>query len=345
MQNFLYNNKIVNHLIALESHKVNLSLLEISNDFKSKILNEVKLKNIFFIASILGIPQFTIKDAQKFLNSKGFVAESLDYQVLHNSINAFEFNKSALADTFNQTDESALLHINRLLILNWRDNWDARFRNFHEKVDETFDRWISLRDTQINDDERIRRYKELLQWFSDVKNDFPFWIKFSRFVFESIRLAPFIAGNQLTTIIASDFILYKNGYSTKLYMSTAEMFALNQQRIIETYQAAVINGESYWHENFLQIVLDYFLILRKNLNKFLASQEKAKSQPFLELNKRQIKILKYLQSVPTIKREDYCHMMEVSTMTAFRDLNDLVDKKLLKVEGKGRATKYKLATM
>ena len=73
--------------------------------------------------------------------------------------------------------------------------------------------------------------------------------------------------------------------------------------------------------------------------------ERAKKQPFLDLNPRQLKVLRYLQNVPYIKREDYCHMMDVSTMTAFRDVNDLVRKKLLKVEGQGRGTKYRLSTM
>jgi hypothetical protein len=31
-------------------------------------------------------------------------------------------------------------------------------------------------------------------------------------------------------------------------------------------------------------------------------------------------------------------------MTAFRDLKDLVRKKLIKLDGKGRGTKYKLAS-
>ena len=82
-----------------------------------------------------------------------------------------------------------------------------------------------------------------------------------------------------------------------------------------------------------------------NVTGLLGEEEKRNtSQPFLDLNKRQLKILRYLQNIPTVQRDDYCQMMDVSTMTAYRDLNDLVSKKLIKVEGQGRGTKYKLAS-
>jgi hypothetical protein len=347
MVNFIYNNKIVNSLLKIETHKLSMLHTGFSSDTKYKISHDVKLKNIFYIATLLGLKQFTLKDAEKFLQTKNFVSESqsLEVQILRNSMNALDFNKSNLADTFSQLDENALLHINRLLLSNWKHSWDARFRNFQENVDETFDTWVNLRDKSLNDEERIQRYKNIINWFVDLKNDYPFWIKFSKWIYESIKLSPFIAANQLTTIIGSDFLLYKKGYSSKLFMSTVELFVQNNFEIIDTYKNCVKMGELFWHEKFLEIVAAYFTNLRESLNKFIAIEENSKKQPFLELNKRQIKVLKYLQSVATIKREDYCHMMEVSSMTAFRDLNDLVNKKLIKVEGKGRATKYRLATM
>jgi len=36
-------------------------------------------------------------------------------------------------------------------------------------------------------------------------------------------------------------------------------------------------------------------------------------------------------------------MMDVSTMTAYRDLTELMEKKLVKLEGQGRGTKYMLS--
>jgi hypothetical protein len=33
------------------------------------------------------------------------------------------------------------------------------------------------------------------------------------------------------------------------------------------------------------------------------------SQPLLDLNKRQLKILRYLQTIPTVKREEYCQCL------------------------------------
>ena len=82
---------------------------------------------------------------------------------------------------------------------------------------------------------------------------------------------------------------------------------------------------------------------REEMVKTLNEEDKSSKKPFLDLNKRQLKILRYLQTIPTVKREDYVQMMDVSTMTAYRDLTELMEKKLVKLEGQGRGTKYMLS--
>jgi predicted HTH transcriptional regulator len=102
---------------------------------------------------------------------------------------------------------------------------------------------------------------------------------------------------------------------------------------------------SLWIERFVKSMARDVEEQKNEIDKQMAEeQEKNAKQPFLDLNKRQLKILKYLQTIPTVKREDYCAMMDVSTMTAYRDLDDLVNKKLIKVEGRGRGTKYMLVS-
>ncbi len=62
----------------------------------------------------------------------------------------------------------------------------------------------------------------------------------------------------------------------------------------------------------------------------------------LELNERQKKGLAYLKNERVITTMQYQDLLECSRRTAARDLDDLLDKGILKREGAGRATRYLL---
>lgn len=61
---------------------------------------------------------------------------------------------------------------------------------------------------------------------------------------------------------------------------------------------------------------------------------------FSQLNYRQLKIIEYLKSYPSITRREYALLYNISFMTAFRDLSQMVDDNILLVIGVQRGTKY-----
>ncbi|MEW6295288.1 MAG: ATP-binding protein [Candidatus Diapherotrites archaeon] len=63
----------------------------------------------------------------------------------------------------------------------------------------------------------------------------------------------------------------------------------------------------------------------------------------LGLNERQIKALNYLQKQAFTTRSDYQKQFKVSKMTAFRDLLFLIEKGMIKSEGKSVSAKYFLS--
>jgi ATP-dependent DNA helicase RecG len=63
----------------------------------------------------------------------------------------------------------------------------------------------------------------------------------------------------------------------------------------------------------------------------------------LGLNERQIKAVEYLlKERKKISRSEYASLFNCSIRTAFNDLQDLVNKKLVKRTGKGRYVYYEL---
>ncbi|MFC1780579.1 DeoR family transcriptional regulator, partial [Patescibacteria group bacterium] len=117
-----------------------------------------------------------------------------------------------------------------------------------------------------------------------------------------------------------------------------------EEEYIEAWKQAA--GESdditLWIERFIRNFASEIKDTRESIEKLIQEYQEKNKQPFLNLNRRQLKILRYLQNIPQVKREEYVEMMDVSTMTAYRDLTELVRKGLLRLEGQGRGTRYML---
>jgi ATP-dependent DNA helicase RecG len=59
-----------------------------------------------------------------------------------------------------------------------------------------------------------------------------------------------------------------------------------------------------------------------------------------ELNPRQLKAWQIIRSAGSISRKEYAALVGVSSVTAFRDLNDMLDKGFLRTVGSGRSRRY-----
>jgi Fic family protein len=289
----------------------------------------------------------TIKDAEKIVISNKL--ENIDeprYTILKNFKNSLDFNRSNIADTYSELDTSVVIHLSKLILSQWRETWEANYRNFSDKIDDRWDTFVRFRDPNLLVQHIPQEIDNLVEWYKFSIPTITPIVRIAVLFYRFIEISPFIAGNKFILIALLDYLLLKNGFSSKSYSSLTRVIDLHEEKFSKTFEVIKKTYDlSLWIDAFAQTMLEELTLVREEIEKFIVLEEKAKAQPFLNLNKRQLKVLKYLQKVPIIKREDYCHMMEVSTMTAFRDLNDLVRKKLVKVEGKGRGTIYKLSTM
>lgn len=342
----IYTDNLVSSLIKLENNKATLTNLDLTYNVKHKLSTKAKSVDMFEIATMLGFT-VTIKDGEKL--SSGIKVEGIDessFKVIQNFRNVLEFNRSTIVDTYSEVDYAVLHHLNRLIIAGWKETWEAKFRTASDQLDTTWDDFSILRDESLASESVERAMFELIEWYKFAMPKIAPIVRLSILIYRLIEIYPFLAANKLTIIAIADYLLLRDGLSSKVYMSVVKPFVQSKDNLIEGLMLSRKNFDlAFWVEAFVEALNRDLSEIREGVNDFIIDEEKSKKQPFLDLNKRQLKVLRYLQTVPMIKREDYCHMMEVSTMTAFRDLNDLVRKKLLKIEGKGRGTKYRLASM
>lgn len=341
-----YSDSLVKNLVEIEHYKTIINGVDLSYGAKSKLGNMTKTLNLFYFAKYIG-KELTLKEAEKI--SKGAVInlqEDSERIVIWNVKNILEFKFSSLADSYSDFDSSILRQINKTIVNKWKGTNEARFRSLQDNVDEKWDNFVKYHDRSIQNSQVEAEVVELAEWNSYNKPIVSEVIRVGIICLRLIEIAPFIAGNIITNFVTLDYLLYKLGYSNKIYFSTLKFLQQNQEALafaFENYTKS--KNTTTFLETFVSELKKELIRIRESIDEFVKEDEKSRKQPFLDLNKRQLKVLKYLQTVPTIKREDYCHMMDVSTMTAFRDLKDLLRKKLIKTDGQGRGTKYRLATM
>ena len=336
------SDRLLLDLIKLEQNKFHLDHNEISTQTRKMLDLKSKSVNMFHMAHLLGV-KLTIKDAEKAVEGKKVTTNDSRGTILNNFRNCMDFVRSNVTDSYIDIDINLVLHFNKIVLTDWKEVWEAKFRGSNEAPNANLDNWLGLRNQSLHGMAIEERLNDLFTWYKSNTSKVHPLIRVAILIYELIRTAPFAHCNQLTIIALADYLLQKNGYIHKTFLPIVREFDLHEAENIEIWK--IVNEHkgdlTVWIERFIQ---NLGAGMNEDRDKILqvTKSEKTTKQPFLDLNRRQLKILRYLQTIPTVKREDYVQMMEVSTMTAFRDLNDLVEKKLIRIEGKGRGTKYVL---
>jgi hypothetical protein len=102
------------------------------------------------------------------------------------------------------------------------------------------------------------------------------------------------------------------------------------------------DDQTLWIERFIRGISLDIVSLKNEAIRIEEEKIKKKKKKLLDLNSRQLKLIRHLKHNPKIKRKEYVKMMGVSTMTAYRDINELVDRNILECKGGGRSTHYVL---
>lgn len=340
---FYISNRVLTNIVNIEKFIAQIKMLDLPAQQSLKLKAKAKSTNIFHLAHMISA-SMSIKDAERISEGRLFDQTSQQNIFLNNLRNLLEFVRSSLQDEYLDIDVSIILHMNKILLSNWKEVWDVKFRNPQLIEDNEWNDWLRLTDRTI---EPLKLQDELrfaFDWYKISAPKLHPLLRIPVLLYRLIQLAPFSYANKFTIIGAADFLLKKHSYLAEDFLSTFRIFDSNNSTIIALIEKLNVEQNpdlTLWIEYFTEALANELGSINEEVKSTMNGSGSQK-KTFLDLNRRQLKILKYLQTIPTVKREDYVQIMEVSTMTAFRDLNDLVTKKLLRINGRGRATKYML---
>lgn len=337
-------NNILQSIVKFEVEKKGIEDLEIDDSLENELRLDGAANDIFHLGHLFGI-DVTLKKAKKVASGKTLDVGDYRGQYLTNFRNAIEYILSTQSSYYS-VKGNLLIHLNKILIKGIAEQWDAKYRTSGEAIDNRDDNWVELRDENVASVEVQSQAFGAMEWFEANKTKVHPLIMIPAVIYRLIRLSPFVKSNKLTMLAICKYLFYKSGKIINGYLPIIKNFDIYEDEFIEAWKQASLENDdlTLWIERFTRNYANEVLNLREKIDKKLEEYKEKNKQPFLDLNKRQLKILRYLQNIPQVKREDYVEMMDVSTMTAYRDLKELVKKGLLRIEGEGRATKYVLAS-
>jgi hypothetical protein len=341
------SHNIVNHIIELEQIAYCLQENHLENKNRGKLNRTNEGQILFFLVNEIGV-QINLKDADKLVTEKKIVTKDFRGDLIENIKLALQLSKEIAQQKELELSIENLLNINQTIGGKIEESWKLNYRAAGEKFSKVFDDLTDLVDPNKQLQEGSNQtygsaVNNLLEKYHQVNNANRFY-KISRLIYELISLHPFIAYNKYTIIMIGHMLISKEiGYEHN-FINLSELFTQHKTDIVNIFQEKQEETKIIkWHEAFLGFCA------KQQSQAYNALKETQQStplsnKPFLDLNKRQLKILKYLQTIPTVKREDYVQMMDVSAMTAYRDLQVLLKHKMIRCFGTGRGTKYTLAS-
>jgi Fic family protein len=140
-------------------------------------------------------------------------------------------------------------------------------------------------------------------------------------------------------------VLFIDGYDIKKFFSLEEHYDKDATHYYESLKSAAEGDLTNWLEYFSEgLAIELNRIKDKVLKLSTDIQLKKRlggEQVFL--SERQLAIMEYITKIGYFQNQDFAELFpNISEDTILRDLKDLMDKGIIKKEGKTKAAKYKL---
>lgn len=340
------SHNIVKNLVQIESTLAKCGLQEIEVKVKEQIAKDQDVALLFFLMNEIGI-NISAKDTYKVFGDRQIVTKDFRGQLVENLKKILELSHQLANNSDFTLNATTLIELNQALGQKTTEEWQLNYRAAGEPFSVVYDDLTDLIDPQKQFPEGVNEsystiVTKLLENYNQAHIENRFY-KISQLVYELTSIHPLIAYNKFTIICFAYLLLCREQLPQPNFINPAEFFIhyrSDVRKVLEITESEA--RELAWHEKFLGFCLQQLSEKSQQLPSVKESKPSKPNKPFLDLNRRQLKILKYLQTIPTLKREDYVQMTGVSAMTAFRDLQALVKYKLIKPIGTGRGTKYTL---
>jgi Fic family protein len=338
--NFRYTNKIVRLLARIQAARELIINSPLIPAWEKQLQREALIKQTHHTTSIEG-NQLTLEEVSLLVEGKNILAGEKDKKEVQNYVDVLGYIDSL--EESGEIVEEILLGIHRLTEKDILP--DASAGNYRKaKVVVGNPKTGKITYVPPGSEEVPLLTRSLLEWLnSEEALDLMPALQAGIAHYELARIHPFLDGNGRTARALATLILTKRGFDTKKFFALEEYY--NEDR--PAYYSALANADvkggdlTEWLEYFLFGIAVEISRVENTVLKLSNDRSMKEKYGQIGLSSRQIKAVGYLKEKGQITNKEYQELCDVSASTAKRDLQDMVDKKVLNQIGeKGQSIHY-----
>ncbi|WKZ31011.1 MAG: DeoR family transcriptional regulator [Candidatus Dojkabacteria bacterium] len=335
-------NLVINYLIKIEKAIQTINRTPIPYIHKEELLNEMYAEDIIAIAELIN-EELGYDEAKRVQEGKVLSSARSKLLPYINYRNGMDFVRSYTPQSFMQPSVDLLLHINKIQMNKLVEEWEAgKLRDFSDQPNELYDSWYALRDFYPNLD-FANHFNEIINWIYARGNNFHKLIQIAILLYELIDKAPLLSGNQLSSTLLLSTLTKDLKYNPDSMLSIAKALNFIGEDLKSAFKISRSNRDlTVFIEAFLYTMSNEYLSLEQRYLNVYERKVKLHGKLSEKLNNRQKKLLDYMENNEKVTRSEVRKLMGVSFMTAYRDLQQLVEEGYIEIKGVGRGTYYKL---
>ena len=177
--------------------------------------------------------------------------------------------------------------------------------------------------------------REFVEWINKAEDVSPILVA-GIAQFQFVYIHPFIDGNGRTARLLSTLILYKTGYDFKRLFTISEYYDKDRPAYYQAIQTVRKNNMDMttWLEYFVDGLRSQMAEIQAKGEQLIKQDSQLQKIKKIGLNKRQEKAVKHLIIKGTLSVNEYQSVASCIRRTAQRDLEELVEKKIVKIVAK-----------
>lgn len=336
---FQYTNKIINNLMEISSVKEFILNSKILPSYDLLLKNKAIISSSYNSTSIEGNP-LDFKQVTELFNLKE--NDKLKEVKLNKSeievVNYFKTLESL--DKYEKIDEKTILEIHKIITEGTLNDPDmaGRFRDTPVVIGN-----LKTGKPNFVPPSPIKvpyLIGELLDWIN-VQNELNPIILAGILHYEFVRIHPFVDGNGRTARALATLILLLNDFNIKGYFSLDEYYNQDRQSYYGALQSADKSQDlTKWLEYFSTGFLVSLTSVKNDIIEM--SHFDMKLNEKIKLSEKEIRILEYIEKNNSIRNKEVQELLDLSSQGSYSYIQKLIEKGLIKSQGKGRSTVYVL---
>jgi Fic family protein len=160
--------------------------------------------------------------------------------------------------------------------------------------------------------------------------------------YEFVRIHPFVDGNGRTARVLATLILYLRGFDTKQFFCLDDYYDSDRPAYYGALQSVGQNtlDLTNWLEYFVEGVTVSTAAVKERIIRLSSERLKKTKKGQIALTERQMRIVEKINQNDKITIGDISKEFKITRQAALKEMNKLVNLKVVGLKGKGRGAHY-----